>query len=156
MFTMVPYRRYLSKPSRAVDTMFNDPFFCSFFRQNETGAFSSFRVDINEKDDNFVIEAEMPGLIEENINLVIDENMLTISADFQREKSEDAEGRRYCERRSGHMERSFSLDNINQDAITAAYRNGVLYVNLPKMKAEEKQVRKISIQTENPRLNEAE
>lgn len=145
MFTMVPYRRYLSKPARPFDTFLNDPFFRSFFNSAENGQGNSFRVDIQEKDDAFLIEAELPGLTQDQINLEVDEDMLTISADFQRENKQEEGGRLYCERRSGHMERSFNLSNIDSDRISANYRNGILYVNLPKQQPEEKTVRKIPV-----------
>lgn len=149
MFTMVPYRRYVSRPVKPFESFLNDPFFRSFFGSQEGQMNGSFRVDIREMDDAFVIEAEMPGLTEENINLEVDEGMLTISADFNTQTKEENEGRMYCERRSGHMERSFNLDNIDAENINANLKNGILYVNLPKVKPVEKTVRKIPVLVEN-------
>ena len=148
MFTMVPYRRYLTKPASTLDTVFSDPFFRSFFNGMENSLSSSFRVDIREMDSSFQIEAELPGLTEDQINLVVDEGMLTIKADYQSERKEEESGRVYTERRSGHVERSFNLDNIDADKIHASYRNGILYVTLPKVKPEEKVLRKIPISVE--------
>ena len=148
MFTMVPYRRYLSKPTNTLDSVFADPFFRSFFSGMDSSLSSGFRVDIREKDDSFQIEAELPGLTEDQINLVVDEGMLTIKADYQSENSQEESGRIYTERRSGHVERSFNLDNIDTENIQASYKNGILYVTLPKEKPEEKVLRKIPIQVE--------
>jgi len=148
MFTMVPYRRYLSRPARTVDSIFSDPFFRSFFNSADGMNASGFRVDIREKDDAYLIEAELPGLSEDQINLTVDEGMLTISADYQSENSQEDSGRLYCERRSGHMERSFNLENIDADNIGANYKNGILYVTLPKEKPEEKIVRRIPVKAE--------
>lgn len=149
MFTMVPYRRYVSRPVKPFESFLNDPFFKSFFNHQENMMSSSFRVDIREQDDAFVIEAEMPGLTEENINLEVDEGMLTISAEFNTQTNEENAGRMYCERRSGHMERSFNLDNIDAENIQAHLKNGILFVNLPKMKPVEKTARKIPVLVEN-------
>lgn len=153
MFTMVPYRRYLSSPARTFDNFLSDPFFRNFFGNAEGLPGSSFRVNILEADDSFTIEAEMPGLNEEQINLEVDNGMLTISADFQTETKEENKGRMYTERRSGHSERSFNLDGINAEDITANYRNGVLYVKLPKEKPIEKSARKIPVITDGTQTN---
>ncbi len=154
MFTMVPYRRYLSRPSSTASTIFNDPFFRSFFNNSESAQVNGFCVDIREKEDSYQIEAELPGLTEDQINLTVDEGMLTISADYQSENKQEEGGRIYTERRSGHMERSFNLDNIDSENIQANYKNGILYVTLPKEKPEEKVVRKIPIKIEEKEENQ--
>ena len=142
MYTLVPYRRLLKTQNDLMSRFFDQSF-------PSAPASASFRVDIRENNDAFVIEAEMPGLTEENINLEVDEGMLTISADFQTQSNEEDAGRMYCERRSGHMERSFNLDNIDAENISANLKNGILYVNLPKVKPVEKTARKIPVLVES-------
>jgi len=142
---MVPYRRYLSKPARPFESFFNDPFFRNFFNGAEGMLTNSFRVDVRDTDDAYVIEAEMPGLKEEQIKLEVDDGMLTISSDFQSEVKQEDTGKLYCERRSGHMERSFNLENIDVENISAKYKDGILYVNLPKEKPVEKTARRIPV-----------
>ena len=147
MFTMIPYRRYLSKPSKIFDSMLSDSFFRPLLND---GVFANgFRVDIREKDEAYHLEAELPGLQEDQINLTVDENMLTISADIQTEDKQEEGNRYYCERRTGHVERSFNLDNIDAENIIANLKNGILYVNLPKVKPVEKTARKIPVLVEN-------
>ena len=143
MFTMIPYRRYLSSPAKVLDSMLSD----SFFRQgsNDVALANGFRVDILERDDAYLMEAELPGLTEEQINLTVDDNMLTISGDVQTENKLEDGNRYYCERRTGHVERSFSLDGIDLNNISANYKKGILYVTLPKDKPAEKTVRRIAI-----------
>lgn len=153
MFTMVPYRRYLSTPARTFDNLLSEPFFRSIFGNAEGFPGSAFRVNILEADDAYTIEAEMPGLNEDQINLEVDNGMLTISAEFQNETKEENKGRLYTERRSGHCERSFNLDNIDAENITANYKNGVLYVRLPKEKPVEKSARKIPVITDGKENN---
>ncbi|NLG58470.1 MAG: Hsp20/alpha crystallin family protein [Clostridiales bacterium] len=150
MFTMIPYRRYLSKPSKIFDSMLSDSFFRPLLND---GVFANgFRVDIREKDEAYHLEAELPGLQEDQINLTVDENMLTISADIQTEDKQEEGNRYYCERRTGHVERSFNLDGIDAENIEANYKNGVLYVSLPKDKPAEKTVRKIAIKSDQEKL----
>jgi HSP20 family protein len=149
MFTMVPYRRYLTKPVRPFESFFNDSFFRNFLNGTEGLLTNSFRVDVRDTDDAYVIEAEMPGLKEEQIKLEVDDGMLTISADFQNEIKQEDSDKLYCERRSGHMERSFNLENIDADNISAKYKDGILYVNLPKEKPVEKTARRIPVLVES-------
>jgi len=126
----------------------------SFFRPllNDGVFANGFRVDIREKDEAYHLEAELPGLQEDQINLTVDENMLTISADIQTEDKQEEGNRYYCERRTGHVERSFNLDGIDAENIEANYKNGVLYVSLPKDKPAEKTVRKIAIKSDQEKL----
>ncbi len=144
MFTMIPYRRYLSSPAKVLDSMLSDSFFRPLLSDAPVLS-NGFRVDIREKDDAYLMEAELPGLKEDQISLTVDDNMLTISADIQSEDKQEDGNRYYCERRSGHVERSFSLDGIQVESIGADYKNGILYVTLPKEKPAEKTVRKIAI-----------
>ena len=64
------------------------------------------------------------------LNLSVENDTLTISADMQSERSD--EKAYYSERRVGHVSRSFNLEGIDQENITADYKNGILYVTLPK------------------------
>lgn len=148
MYTIVPRRgnRGLSRNNDTLSNFFDDRFFRSFFDMSDCMSTVGFRVDVKEKPDHYAMEAELPGVKEENINLVVDEDVLTISADMNTHKQEEKENYLYSERRSGHMERKFNLDGICQDTITAKFENGVLSITLPKAKPEaQKTARKIAI-----------
>ena len=151
MLTLIPYRRYANNMQRlrgGFRNLMDDQFFRSFMNLSEGFGTASFRVDIREKGDAYLLQAELPGLNEDKIKLSVDENMLTISADFESEEKIEQTQYAYCERRSGHVERSFNVEGINQDAITADYDNGILSVTLPKSQPEaQKAPRKIAINT---------
>ena len=122
MMTMIPYRTAMS--TRPYDS-FADNFFHSFFgdAQNE-----SFRVDVQDKGDAYMIEADLPGMARENIHVDLNEDVLTISAEKAENVEEKAEnGYIMRERRTGKASRSFNVEGI-----TAAYENGVLTLTLPK------------------------
>ena len=148
MLTMIPYRRFMNRASSTANSIFSDPFLRPFFEGMNGVSRPGFRVDIRENENAYLIEAELPGLTQDQINLTMNEDVLTISADYQSEDRQEESGRIYTERRSGHMERSFHMENINENGITANYKNGILYLNLPKEQPEEKVVRKIPIQAE--------
>ena len=146
MYTMIPFRSHHTMP-RTRDTMpslFDDRFFRSFFDMNDWMGSAGFRVDIHDDSDHYTLEAELPGVNEDQISLTVENDTLTISADTQSERKD--EKAYYSERRTGHVSRSFSLEGIDQDRITADYKNGILYVTMPKSQpAEVPGARRIAI-----------
>lgn len=144
MYTIVPFRRHLNRELPA--PFLADRFFRSFFDMGDMVGTAGFRVDVREDDKAYTLEAELPGVPKDKIELSVEDNALTIRADLNEEKKEEGKGYVYSERRSGHVERSFNLEGINADAIAADYKNGVLLVTLPKIQPEPKaEPKKIAI-----------
>ncbi len=146
MFDLVPFR---NRNRRNVIDREDDPFnrFVSdFFGDVMDFADRGFRADVKEKDDEFLIEAEMPGMEKDNINLEINEDYLTITA--KNEESNEEKGDNYIrrERRRGTYSRSFYLDNVNEDEIKAEYDDGILKVHLPKKEKTSVKSRTIDIE----------
>ena len=101
------------------------------------------RVDVHETDKDILIDVEAPGLEKKDIKVEVKNNNLTISGESKSErKTEEAQSCR-VERRYGKFERTFGLpDTIQTDKVTAAYKNGILNLTLPKTeKAIPKEVR---------------
>lgn len=98
------------------------------------------RTGIRETENAYLFDAELPGFEPEEINVSVQEGTLTINA----EQATNSEDRSAYSARSVH--RSFSLEGVNEAEITAAYKNGVLHVTLPKEKTKEaRESRKIDI-----------
>ena len=133
MYTMIPFNRSNSLMNRT-GSLFDDRFFRSFFNMNDWMGAQGFRVDIREKDGNYTLEAELPGVSKDQISLSVENNTLTVSADYKTEKKDERSC--YSERRTGHVQRSFSLEGIDEDGIHASYKDGILYVTLPKAQPE--------------------
>lgn len=133
MYTLVPFRRAMNT---AFAPLFNDHFMREFF--DTDNAMPEMRVDVRQKDDAFLLEADLPGMKKENISLDVNDGVLTISADIHNDKKEEKNGYVCSERRSGHVERRFNLEGIDLSGIKADYRDGVLMIHLPKEKVEEK------------------
>ena len=97
------------------------------------GARSGFRtpaMDLHQADDKLEITAELPGVREEDIELSIDDGILTIRGEKKSSRSDDERG--YSERSYGTFERRLTLpSNIDEDNCTADFRDGVLTVTLP-------------------------
>lgn len=149
MYTLVPYRKTARIQNETLlNPFFQDPYFRSFFRNSFQDL--EIKVDIHEKEDSFLMEAEMPGVSEDRINLSVENDVLKVSADLESENKKEGQDCYYSERHMGHIERHFNLEGIDGKAINADYRNGVLYINLPKIKkAEQETARKIPITVSN-------
>ena len=92
------------------------------------------KIDLSEHDDSYMVKAEIPGVRKEDIDVRIDRNQVTISAEVKREKEEKKDGRVLrSEREYGFASRSFALASDIDDAkADAKYANGVLELRLPK------------------------
>ena len=90
-------------------------------------------VDVMETDEDFQIRAELPGVEKEDVKLSVENGVLTISGHREQEKEE--KGKRYhkIERAYGSFARSFTMpDVVDEQKVTAEFKNGVLTVRLPK------------------------
>lgn len=112
-----------------------------------TEEFTRFRTDIMEDETSFTLQAELPGFEKKDIQLHVEEGCLTIQAKHAVEQEQKGKHFIRRERKSGSFSRSFSLDGINADQITASYQNGILEVRLPKTAEEPKTpARQIEVQ----------
>lgn len=105
-----------------------------------------FRADIAENDKAYTVRAELPGVKKEDIQVSIDGDQVSISAEAKRE-SEVKDGERLLrtERYTGKFYRAFALGTaIEEDAVSARYVDGVLELTLPKKAAAA--VKRITIQ----------
>ncbi|CAJ5457267.1 stress response protein [Burkholderia pseudomallei] len=101
---------------------------------------ASMKIDVTENDQAYAVKAELPGVDKNDINVQIDGNTVSISAKVERNK-ELKEGERVIrrERYSGEFSRTFSLANeLDRDAASAQYQDGVLSLTLPKKASSEK------------------
>jgi len=103
-------------------------------------------VDIAEKDKEYEITAELPGMDEKNIDVKFADGILTIKGEKTEEKEEKKKGYYLSERRFGSFQRSFQVPaGVDADKIDASFKNGVLTVILPKSAQAQKSEKKIAI-----------
>ena len=93
------------------------------------------RTDIRQTDEAYLLETEMPGVKKEDIELIRENGVLTISVKTAVPENDEGYVRR--ERLFGELKRSFVLDNIDEETISAKLDSGILYISLPKMKREQ-------------------
>lgn len=94
----------------------------------------SIRLDVSEQDGSYAVKAEIPGVRKEDIDVRVDGNRVTISAEVTTQKEEE-EGSRVLrrERQQGYASRSFTLAcPVDQAKVDARYEAGVLSLTLPK------------------------
>ncbi len=110
--------------------MFND-----FFNDDMLSKFNSsgsFKTDIRETPEEYIVHAELPGVKKEDIKIDYNNNYLTISATRNNESEEKKDNYIRRERSYGSVSRGFYISNVNKDSIKAKFDNGVLNIELPK------------------------
>ena len=91
------------------------------------------KVDIYETETSYVLNAELPGLTKEEINIDVNDNTLTLKGEKKFEEKVEKDNYVRVERSYGNFARSFVLsDDVNTEGITANYNEGVLELTLPK------------------------
>ena len=136
------------KPQRNLVTWGFDSFLDDFFNDSVFTAGTHYpNVDVKEKEKEYVVEAEIPGLTEKDIDVQVENNLLTISSKKSEEKEEKKDGYIIKERRASSFCRSFTLpDHVDKEKIDAHYKNGLLTLILPKTK--EAAPKEIEVKTE--------
>ncbi len=96
--------------------------------------FNEIRTDIKENANEYIVEAELPGIKKEDLVVELKDNTLTIAAKTVREEKKESENYLRRERSVGQVSRSYYVDNVDHDAVKADYKDGVLKIILPKLK----------------------
>jgi HSP20 family protein len=123
-----PFREVVSLRD-AMDRLFED----SVITPTKAGG-TMPKIDIKDLKDKVVVKAELPGMAEDQINVEISDNVMTISGEKVEEKEKEDEGYYYKESHSGSFSRSFSLPSeVVSEKAEAEMKNGVLTISLPKI-----------------------
>ncbi len=121
-----------------INNIFNDGWNINSYKTNDLPA-----VDILEDKTKFELKADFPGFERKNISLSVEDGLLKLAAV---QKNDADSNYTINERRSGNIERSFTLpDSVLPEKISAKYKNGTLLINIPKAKEIKPEVNKIKI-----------
>jgi HSP20 family protein len=136
-----PNAAYLNREpfARLLETFFNDT-------QGEEVSNRNWvpPVDIQETEEGYRLQAELPGLTKEDIDITLENNVLRLSGERKFERDVKKESFHRVERTYGTFSRAFALpQQVNAEKVQAAFENGVLTVTVPK--AEQARPRKIAI-----------
>jgi len=131
---------------RDMNRLFDD-----VFRRFDTGLPTAFgktqgwpSLEMNATDKEVRVSAELPGLDEKDVEILVDDDVLTIRGE-KKSEAEDKE-RGFSERYYGHFERRIALPfEVDHDKADATFRNGVLTLTLPKSPRAEEKAKRIAI-----------
>jgi len=103
-------------------------------------------VEIDEKEKEYCVKAELPGVKKEDLDIDLEKNRLTISAKKEEEHKEDTKGFRKSEFKYGEFSRTvYFPDDIDIEKTTAKLEHGILRVDAPKINAEKVTTKKLEI-----------
>ena len=126
-----------------INRIFSDTAFSRFPSEESMGAWAPL-CDIYEDGENIVVKVEVPGVDRNDIEVQVENNILSIRGERKREKEMKSDNVYRTERSYGSFSRSFTLPvTVNTEHIKAEYKDGVLHVLLPKV--EEAKPRKIKV-----------
>ena len=147
MMNLVKWSPWREMPT--LQNRFNRLFDDSFFRVGQMDDDAGMglwnpAVDLYEKDDHFMIKAELPGVDKKDIKIDLQDRLLTLSGErtFDNEVEEENYYRR--ERSYGKFQRAFTLPaDVDSDKIKAEFKDGVLQIEVPK--PEEKKAKQVTV-----------
>lgn len=114
------------------DEMFRDPLFSGAF---ESGTTQMMKTDVQEQDNGYLVDIELPGYTKEDIQAELKDGYLTITANKNESKDEKDDNGKFIrrERYSGTCKRSFYVgEGVKQEDIRAGFKDGILRLAIPK------------------------
>jgi len=143
----------LSSLQRRMNRVFDDFFgdfgdinFAPLRALSGTGSEFVPRMDVSDTDKEIMITAELAGIDEKDVDITLQDDVLTIRGEKKVQRDENEKSYHLVERSSGTFSRSIALPaEIEQDKIEATFKKGVLTIRLPKQPVEESKAKKIEI-----------
>ena len=125
--------------------LFDDPFFSIGRMADESGLGNwNPAVDLYEKDDHYMIKAELPGVDKKDIKIDLKDRLLTLSGERSYDNEVNEENYYHRERSYGRFQRVFTLPaDVDSEKIKAKYKDGVLEIEVPK--PEEKKAKQVTV-----------
>jgi len=106
------------------------------------------QIEVREREGKLVVHADLPGIKPEDVEVRVEDDVLTLSGERRSEQKDEREGSYYCERSYGRFERSIALPRgVDPNAIDAKFENGVLEISAPLPK-EESRGRRIDVKSQ--------
>ncbi|MCE1251969.1 MAG: Hsp20/alpha crystallin family protein [Anaerolineae bacterium] len=132
---------------RMFESFFEPPWSLRPFEPFESN-FSGFMpsLDVNETDKDINVTIELPGLEDKDIQLSLENNVLTVSGEKKFEKQEKKNNFHRLERSYGSFSRQVALPcDVDEDRVSAVFKNGILNISLPKLQANSSQNKRIVV-----------
>ena len=142
------FSRFRSEMDRLFDSFSGGNLFprYPFETGARNGGFLVPQLDVSETDKAFVVTAELPGMVEKDVEVTLADGLLTIRGEKKSESSSDKDNLHVTERRYGNFQRVVRLpDTIDEDKVKASFERGVLKVEVPKSPEATREPKKIQI-----------
>lgn len=152
--SLVPFHRTHTPSRRTSGFDEFDRIFDNFFKNALTNINAptlsvtdlAVKLDVSETDTSYLIHAELPGVAEDEIELTLSENVLTLSGEKQQESEEEGKNFHRVERNYGSFKRVMQLpSDADEGSVSAKMKNGVLNIEIGKVKEAEKETKRIKI-----------
>lgn len=145
--------RSLRGIQREIDSVFDNFLrgfsFAPAVKEFTSSDFLAPNLDIAETDREYQVSLELPGVDENDVDISLSGNILTIKGEKKAEEKKDGKNYHRVERSYGSFQRSLTLpDEVNADKITATFQQGVLHLTVPKLEQKKTEVKKINIKSE--------
>ena len=112
-------------------------------------------MDLVEEDERYVLRADLPGVKEDDVNIELENNVLTVSGERKHESTDKGKGFYRVERASGSFSRTLTLpEGVDAEAIAASFEDGVLELRIPKPEQRKPHRVRISAGGEKPKTIE--
>jgi len=133
MLKLTTFNSPMKKEGDWLDTFFDD-----FFDFKPVLKNTSFKLDVKEEGENYIIEADLPGVNKEDVKISYENDHLFIGVEKSKENVEEAKNYLHRERSYSSMQRSIYLPNLDASKVKAKLDNGVLKLTLEKKAIEKK------------------
>ena len=134
MAGLVPFNKRNSLRPRGFENFYDvlDDFLNDSWLTGKNASYGTFKVDVQEGENEYSVDAELPGVMKEEINVKLDDGRLSIAV--QRSEKNEEEQKNYIHReiRTSSMERVLYLQDAKSDGIKAKLDNGILNIKVPK------------------------
>jgi HSP20 family protein len=134
MLGLTPFNRSLARRTDEKDDFFNmiDEFFNDSFYPNRNLRRDTFKIDVKDEGDFYTVEADLPGIKNEEIELNYQDGQLLIAVNREEEKKEEKNNYIHRERKISSMRRAINLGDLVTDQIEAKLNDGILTIKAPK------------------------
>ena len=124
-----------------------DSLFPEYINEEDVSEKFAMPVELHEHEKEYCVNAELPGVSKENLDIDIDKNHITINAKKEEEKEENDKHYKKSEFRYGEFSRTVYFPNeIDTDKTSAKFENGILKIKAPKKEQEKEHIKKLSIE----------
>lgn len=133
-------------PSEFLKGTFGNGFLEDFFNNSFMAGFSStMRTDVKEAEGSYILEIEMPGYNKEDIRVECMDGRLTVSAQHAQQSEEHRQNVLRQERHYGKISRSYNFEGIDEEMVSAEYKDGILKITVPKQQESTQRKKMIDI-----------